>query len=158
MDGFRLCCFELDAMEAKLASWSFAFVFETFSDHSSFGSFAGESASWTFAPTLLPRCLEKLRKEVNDLWCCEPGLTHLEMVSGEYLIWKWYVFLINDKLFSDQFMHHLWIMVLEIQKKMDVFAYKVVIVEGNFLLLEDGARKDVSSMFDEKLSVMFLLG
>eukprot|EP00258_Populus_trichocarpa_P034258 XP_024450277.1 uncharacterized protein LOC112326495 [Populus trichocarpa] len=32
MDGFRLCCSELDAMEAKLASWSFAFVFETFSD------------------------------------------------------------------------------------------------------------------------------
>ncbi|KAJ6953736.1 hypothetical protein NC652_005461 [Populus alba x Populus x berolinensis] len=30
MDGFRLYCSELDAMEAKLASWSFAFVFETF--------------------------------------------------------------------------------------------------------------------------------
>lgn len=58
---------------------------------------------------------------MNDHWCCEPGLTHLEMVSGEYHIWKWYVFLINDKLFSDQFMHHLWIMVLEIQKKMDIF-------------------------------------
>ncbi|XP_011028728.1 PREDICTED: uncharacterized protein LOC105128662 [Populus euphratica] len=71
------------------------------------------------------------------------------MVSREYHIWKWYVFLINDKLFSDQFMHHLWIMVLEIQK-MDIFAYKVAIVEGNYLLLEDGAWKDVSSMFDEK--------
>nr|TKS17949.1 hypothetical protein D5086_0000007980 [Populus alba] len=111
MDGFRLYCSELDEMEAKLASWSFAFVFETFSNYSSFDSFVGESASWTFAPTLLPRCLEKLRKE---------------------------------------FMHRLWIMVLEIQKKMDIFAHKVVIVEGNYLLLEDGAWKDVSSMFDEK--------
>ncbi|KAL3603547.1 hypothetical protein D5086_004406 [Populus alba] len=82
MDGFRLYCSELDEMEAKLASWSFAFVFETFSNYSSFDSFVGESASWTFAPTLLPRCLEKLRKE---------------------------------------FMHRLWIMVLEIQKKMDIF-------------------------------------
>ncbi|XP_073263722.1 uncharacterized protein [Populus alba] len=32
MDGFRLYCSELDEMEAKLASWSFAFVFETFSN------------------------------------------------------------------------------------------------------------------------------
>ncbi|XP_052306180.1 ATP-dependent kinase-like protein notR' [Populus trichocarpa] len=29
-------------------------------------------------------------------------------------------------------------------------AYKVVIAEGNYILLEDGAWKDVSSMFDEK--------
>ncbi|KAJ6938633.1 hypothetical protein NC651_005157 [Populus alba x Populus x berolinensis] len=57
MDGFHLYRSELDAMEAKLASWSFAF-------YSGFDSFVGESASWTFAPTLLPRCLEKLRKEV----------------------------------------------------------------------------------------------
>lgn len=35
----------------------------------------------------------------------------------------------------------------------DIFVslqHKVVIVEGNYLLLEDGAWKDVSSMFDEK--------
>ncbi|KAH8515391.1 hypothetical protein H0E87_004025 [Populus deltoides] len=132
MDGFRLCCSELDAMEAKLASWSFAFVFETLSDHSSFDSFVGESASWTFAPTLLPRCLEKLRKEVDDHWCCEPVYApSLDHGVGEpeedgYLC--------------------------------EPSAYKVVIVEGNYLLLEDGAWKDVSSMFDEKLSVMFLLG
>ena len=61
----------------------------------------------------------------SQKWCCELGLTHLEMVSREYhipansvffwIIWQWYVFLNHDKLFNDQFMHHLWIMVLEIQ-------------------------------------------
>lgn len=28
--------------------------------------------------------------------------------------------------------------------------HKVVIVEGNYLLLEDGAWKEISTMFDEK--------
>lgn len=44
--------------------------------------------------------------------------------------------------------------MLEIQKKMDIFAYKVVIAEGNYILLEDGAWRDVSSMFDEKWYVL----
>ncbi|KAL9358783.1 hypothetical protein Peur_046906 [Populus x canadensis] len=100
MDGFRLCCSELDAMEAKLASWSFAFVFETLSDMS------GEVEERVYAPSLD----HGVGEPEEDGYLCEPS------------------------------------------------AYKVVIVEGNYLLLEDGAWKDVSSMFDEKLSVMFLLG
>lgn len=30
------------------------------------------------------------------------------------------------------------------------FRHKVVIVEGNYLLLDDGVWKEISSMFDEK--------
>lgn len=35
--------------------------------------------------------------------------------------------------------------------------HKVVIVEGNYLLLDDGVWKEISSLFDEKWQVLILL-
>lgn len=35
-----------------------------------------------------------------------------------------------------------------------LFRHKVVIVEGNYLLLEDGVWKEISSLFDEKWQVL----
>jgi len=37
-----------------------------------------------------------------------------------------------------------------------LFRHKVVIVEGNYLLLEDGVWKEISSLFDEKWQVLIL--
>ncbi|XP_034931333.1 putative uridine kinase C227.14 isoform X1 [Populus alba] len=98
MDGFHLYRSQLDAMENPEEAH------------------ARRGAPWTFSPTLLLRCLEKLRNEGS---VCAPSFDH-----G-----------VGDPVEDDIFVS---------------LQHKVVIVEGNYLLLEDGAWKDVSSMFDEK--------
>lgn len=98
MDGFHLYRSQLDAMENPEEAH------------------ARRGAPWTFSPTLLLRCLEKLRNEGSVY---APSFDH-----G-----------VGDPVEDDIFVS---------------LQHKVVIVEGNYLLLEDGAWKDVSSMFDEK--------
>ncbi|KAJ6412240.1 hypothetical protein OIU84_005323 [Salix udensis] len=98
MDGFHLYRSQLDAMENPEEAH------------------ARRGAPWTFSPTLLLRCLEKLRNEGSVY---APSFDH-----G-----------VGDPVEDDIFVSS---------------QHKVVIVEGNYLLLEDGAWKDVSSMFDEK--------
>lgn len=98
MDGFHLYRSQLDAMENPEEAH------------------ARRGAPWTFSPTLLLRCLEKLRNEGSVY---APSFDH-----G-----------VGDPVEDDIFVSS---------------QHKVVIVEGNYLLLEDGTWKDVSSMFDEK--------
>ncbi|KAG6776399.1 hypothetical protein POTOM_019905 [Populus tomentosa] len=126
MDGFHLYRSQLDAMERKpmpeeevsLTLFCFSYIQAQFS---SIDSCVDESAPWTFSPTLLLRCLEKLRNEGSVY---APSFDH-----G-----------VGDPVEDDIFVS---------------LQHKVVVVEGNYLLLEDGAWKDVSSMFDEKWLVLY---
>ncbi|KAI4301168.1 hypothetical protein L6164_034474 [Bauhinia variegata] len=98
MDGFHLYRSELDAMENPEEAH------------------ARRGAPWTFNPSRLLTCLNKLEREGSVY---APSFDH-----G-----------VGDPVEEDIFVN---------------IQHKVIIVEGNYLLLEDGVWKEISSLFDEK--------
>ncbi|KAJ6998518.1 hypothetical protein NC653_014633 [Populus alba x Populus x berolinensis] len=75
MDGFHLYRSQLDAMEGMLIFLHFRIQRKPMPEEecSSIDSCVDESAPWTFSPTLLLRCLEKLRNEGS---VCAPSFDH----------------------------------------------------------------------------------
>ncbi|XP_058208970.1 putative uridine kinase C227.14 isoform X1 [Rhododendron vialii] len=120
MDGFHLYRHQLDAMEDPEEAH------------------ARRGAPWTFDPELLLKCLNTLRVQGSVY---APSFDH---GVGDPVKDDIFVNLHTLKWLNYDFIHLSCIIFYPGCR------HKVVIVEGNYLLLDKGVWKDISSVFDEK--------
>ncbi|KHN02536.1 Putative uridine kinase [Glycine soja] len=128
MDGFHLYRSELDEMENPEEAH------------------ARRGAPWTFNPLRLLQCLKNLRMHVrkNSKHLCTDMMEFLSALFCCILVKQ----ILQGSVYVPSFDHGVGDPVED-----DIFVnlqHKVVIVEGNYLLLEDGVWKEISSLFDEK--------
>ncbi|KAK2970189.1 hypothetical protein RJ640_019657 [Escallonia rubra] len=146
MDGFHLYRHQLDAMEDPKEAH------------------ARRGAPWTFDPKLLLTCLKTLKSQASSYSSQNMSVKPSSAVGTNAGILTISAFLkgreesdaqrldcllsFHGSVYAPSFDHGVGDPVEDA-----IFVnlqHKVVIVEGNYLLLEEGVWKEVSSMFDEK--------
>jgi pantothenate kinase len=125
MDGFHLYRSQLDAMEDPKEAH------------------ARRGAPWTFDPSRFLKCLQTLREEVLPV-SLSSMLLHITLCFD----WSLKHLCLQGSVYAPSFDHGVGDPV-----ENDIFVkpqHKIVIVEGNYLLLEEDAWRDIRALFDEK--------